>query len=93
MKIIKIEGCMGCSFVNKSKSPMFGSGAFYLKLIQELSIAWEVNPYYIHPDCPLEDEIDIAIRVSKEMPKIFQTFQERKLRLRILGGNQENDNY
>jgi len=31
---------------------------YCLKTTKQLDITWSVNPWYVHPDCPLEEEDD-----------------------------------
>ncbi len=58
MKIIKVEGCAGCphsfpkAFMGRDDEPI----GCCLKTMQRLAMVWSVNPYYLLPDCPLEDE-------------------------------------
>ncbi len=54
MKIIKVEGCCGCPLIimKRLKDNLDG---FCRRTLETLDISWSVNPYYVHPDCPLED--------------------------------------
>jgi hypothetical protein len=53
MKIIKIEGCAGCPYLDNQ----YPSSIYCRRTLKFLDRCWaDVNPYYIHPDCPLEDE-------------------------------------
>ncbi len=61
MKIIRVEGCASCphSELTDKHSYMFLGGLLYgwcKKTWRDLDIMWSLDPYYVHPDCPLEDE-------------------------------------
>jgi len=56
MKIIKIEGCMGCPHAREFWNPKVEEESFCFKTLERLDLTWSVNPSYIHPDCPLEEE-------------------------------------
>ncbi len=51
MKIIKIEGCGSCPYTKGERKV----GWVCKKILKILDITFEVNPYYSHPDCPLEE--------------------------------------
>ena len=56
MKIIRIEGCMGCPHAKESWNSKAKEESFCFKTLERLDLTWSVNPSYIHPDCPLEEE-------------------------------------
>jgi hypothetical protein len=56
MKKIVIEGCGECPEATKKQHKSFRNHeAFCGKTLADLDISWTLNPYYFHPDCPLED--------------------------------------
>ena len=56
MKKIIVEGCGSCLFCIEYKKNHKDREAFCSKTLSDLDITWSVNPWYVHPDCPLAEE-------------------------------------